>query len=115
MEREQIIKALECCTTEETCENCPLSKAKTGYAMCNIDKKAFELIKELTEENARLSFFNEEKAEAVRYEAITEYKKSIIDYYSNDSRYDRPNAHTLLIRLFSLLEEKAKEILNDLH
>ena len=72
---------------------------------------AEQKIKELAEENARLSFFNELKAEAVRYEAITKYKKSIIDYYNNDSRYDRPQAHTLLIRLFALLDEKAKETL----
>lgn len=56
LNREQIIKALECCTTSETtCEDCPLDSNKTGFAMCDIDKLAFALIKELTAENDAIS------------------------------------------------------------
>jgi hypothetical protein len=119
IETEQIIRQMqEWC--DNMCENaCLKGESLNGKIhtceICfpNTVKNALSLIKALTEENNRLSFFNEQKAEAVRYEAITKYKKSIIDYYTNDSRYDRPNAHTLLVKLFALLDEKAKEILED--
>ena len=109
---ETVKKALECCVGDTAdCNNCPYWVDVDVNCFDNVKSDALALIKELTKENRRLSFFNEQKAEAVRYEAITKYKKSIIDYYNNDSRYDRPNAHTLLVRLFALLDEKAKEIL----
>lgn len=58
MEREQIIKALECCTTLDGCEKCPYyNKASCG---ANLRRDALALIKELTEENERL------KADSVR-------------------------------------------------
>ena len=57
MEREQIIKALECCSKDD-CDNCP-----NGFGNCysNLAKDALAIIesqeqriKELTEENERL-------------------------------------------------------------
>ena len=52
MEREQIIKALECCS-KGTCMACPL---KEDYSPCSstLTYSALSLIKELTEENERL-------------------------------------------------------------
>ena len=65
LNREQIIKALECCLESEYCATCPA----TDYCS-NIDDlmgKAFDLIKELTEENERLT---EELAKS--YKALDE-------------------------------------------
>lgn len=50
MEREQIIKALECCQKDD-CDNCPND---FGNCYSNLAKDALSLIKELTEENEKL-------------------------------------------------------------
>lgn len=52
MEREQIIKTLECCS-KGTCRACPL---KEDYSPClnTMAYSALSLIKELTDENERL-------------------------------------------------------------
>lgn len=59
MDREQIIKALECCTHIGTgglvdcvCDECPYCIGKDDCR--NLDAYALSLIKELTEENERL-------------------------------------------------------------
>ena len=57
--REEIIKALECCVKEWDCAFCRFSKLECA----SIKRDALALIKELTEENERL------KAENARYEA----------------------------------------------
>ena len=61
MEREQIIKALECCTnfTPSSCDKCPFEPkgdCYKGSMGCNDElmKNALSLIKELAEENERL-------------------------------------------------------------
>ena len=82
MEKEQIIKALECCTTLGGCEKCPYyNKAFCGV---NLRRDALALIKELTIEldamrgaansykmhNERLTEENERlKSENAKYEA----------------------------------------------
>ena len=61
LNREQIIKALECCVTQGVaCRTCPLIYDKRGarcYAYLKQD--ALSLIKELTEENERLRADND--------------------------------------------------------
>ena len=57
MEREQIIKALECCASEEyVCAQCPIDEKIKDDCECGklVVKNALSLIKELTEENERL-------------------------------------------------------------
>lgn len=49
MEREQIIKILEHCTSHENCTGCDLY-----WRDCGIESMALALIKELAEENERL-------------------------------------------------------------
>lgn len=53
LNREQIIKALECCDADNpTCGECPFYD---NHDYCwNVNKQALALIKELTEENDRL-------------------------------------------------------------
>lgn len=55
LNREQIIKALECCASKGGCKKCPL-QPKESLAICvtQISKNALAIIKELTEENKRL-------------------------------------------------------------
>lgn len=53
MEREQIKKALECCTSEKGCTGCPRFPSLMGCSRQNMID-ALALIKELTEENERL-------------------------------------------------------------
>ena len=68
MEREQIIKALECLNDkhDRICDECPVYKlTDRGYRSCRhvILEEAVALIKELTEENERLRGFNSAKCE----------------------------------------------------
>ena len=53
LNREQIIKALECCTSETGCTECPHFPSLMGCSRQNM-RDALSLIKELTEENERL-------------------------------------------------------------
>lgn len=72
LNRDQIVKALECCSSSDcvsACESgCPYWGGAYDTCPCNDDpnfivKKALSLIKELTEENERL------RAENAKYEA----------------------------------------------
>ena len=57
LDREQIIKALECCASPEyLCEECPIDQNKKDDCICGqfLAKNALAIIKELTEENERL-------------------------------------------------------------
>ena len=51
--------------------------------------------------------------EQIKVEAFEEFAKRLKSEYINDKRYDRPNAHTLLVCLFgkidSILKEKVGE------
>lgn len=53
MEREQIIKALECCTEQEYCVTCPYAIECVGMESLILD--ALSLIKELTEDVERVT------------------------------------------------------------
>ena len=50
MNREQIVKALECCTFSPKCEECPIG----GNDCIELDQNALSFIRELTEENRLL-------------------------------------------------------------
>ena len=50
LNREQIVKALECCITKWDCAFCPIGKLECA----SIKRGALALIRELTEENKRL-------------------------------------------------------------
>jgi predicted transcriptional regulator len=55
MDREQIIKALECCKSPKLtkCNGCPREQ-EDGHCMYRLTADALALIRELTEENERL-------------------------------------------------------------
>ena len=71
LNREQIVKALACCSVYETCDGCPLFNGVPEddchyKAMAN----ALALIRELTEENERLRGTSEEGTLATTYSAM---------------------------------------------
>ena len=53
MNREQIVKALECCDegTSEACLKCPIRLIPYPSCKCVMEKHAIALIRELTEDN----------------------------------------------------------------
>lgn len=46
-------------------------------------------------------------------EAIKEFAEKLKDLYSNDKRYDRPSAHTLIIKLFDNIDNLIKEMVGE--
>ena len=74
MNRDDVIKALECCSTPsgKRCENCP-KVTEDALCMYRLSGDALALIKELTEENERV------KADTVRkmQEALKERIKGV--------------------------------------
>ena len=61
LNKEQIIKALECCHTDKfSCIDCPFQYLNKFKECTNINKNAVALIKELAEENERLRGENEQ-------------------------------------------------------
>ena len=65
MEREQIIKALECCFVNTNCNGCPLDR-KTDDCLHLLGASAMACIKELSEENERL------RAEVNKLDALSD-------------------------------------------
>lgn len=54
MNREQIVKALECCSTDiPNCHECPYKECKPS-----LSREALALIRELTEENEKIGIEN---------------------------------------------------------
>lgn len=46
------------------------------------------------------------------YEAgVKEFAERLKGIYTNDRRYDRPTAHTLIIKLFDNIEKTAEELI----
>lgn len=78
---------------------------------------AAEIIK-LQAENERLekagieSLYNIKRMElkVAKAEAIKEFAERLVAIYENDERYDRPNAHTLVMTLFRNIDNLVKEM-----
>ena len=132
-----LIKSLDICQNENSkCSDCSYSN---DYTNCNtrIAKEALELINRQKAEIERLrslvddsvwdfcsisgcegasndcwktcpdSRYNKIKSEAIR--EFAERLKAIYD----DERYDRPNAHTLILFLFNNIDSLVKEMSGD--
>jgi hypothetical protein len=50
------------------------------------------------------------KLKTAKSEAIKEFAERLVAIYENDKRYDRPNAHTLVMTLFYHIDNLAKEM-----
>lgn len=87
LNREQIIKALECCASEgfQDCENCPLNIPHQPCSKVKLPRISLALIKELTEENERLradtvrKFAERLNANFKKYERSNWAVRAIID------------------------------------
>ena len=55
LNREQIVKALECCVDGNSCEECPYDSAVLTVCTTNMARDALALIRELTEEKERIA------------------------------------------------------------
>lgn len=95
MEREQIIKALECCTIGD-CYPCPYGNIGAG-CRDKMDGDALTLIFELTEENERL---RAEKSELINefmnwlqdnehINKSKEYRNELCEMFLNDKRLNK--------------------------
>ena len=74
LKRDEIIKALECCKSDDMthCRRCPYD---TGlYCMCNMSADALSLINELTEENERLRAIPEQLHKEMSERIVEERK-----------------------------------------
>jgi len=75
---------------------------------------------EVVEKNADISWFKEAKVSIlspavreIQAEAIKEFAERLINIYESDKRYDRPNAHTLLVVLFYNIYNLVKEMIGE--
>ena len=130
LNREQIVKALEWCSSGGNCFNC-LENEKTPLlskegCMAVQMRNALALIKELTEENERLRAENENKCKDcagciadkcdcanIEAYAVEKYKSAIIQYYSQPKYQptkEHPIKHTQIEYLFVVLDQIAKEM-----
>jgi hypothetical protein len=98
---EEVIKALECCASHlYACEDCHyLGKCRL------LEKDAIDLI---NRQKAEVAFWMDAAANAKK-EAVKEFAEKLKGIYINDKRYDRPNAHTMLIKLFANIDDLVKE------
>ena len=112
-----IIKALEICGkgimfSKHDCKKCPYYTELNCETKCK--QNALDLINRQKAEIERLQKHNTEYARKHyndgRAEAITEFAERLKGVYINDKRYDRPNPHTLLIKLFVNIDQIAKEM-----
>jgi hypothetical protein len=108
LKRDEIIKALECCSNNDECagEACPYYK--TGCEK-NMPKDSLSLIKELTEENERLSnrttcqvVFPDEKLEEIKNECLERVELDIKAIQADTIQ-----------KMYKMLHDKVKTIYTD--
>lgn len=107
MTESEIIKALECCYNAQ-CSKCPYEIRCIKL----MTKDALDLINRKNAEIERLKEFIETTRlcdKELKAEAIKEFVQRVKGVYSAP-RYERPTAHTLIIKLFDNIDQIAKEM-----
>ena len=131
----EIIKALGQCETQKTCCDCPYFE-KIGCKK-HLYQEAFDLINRQKAENEELrkkvnflqasnnlnqSLLEKEKievelakaeTEVAKAEAVKEFAERLKSIYTNDKSYDRPNAHTMIVKLFDNIDNILKEMVGE--
>ena len=80
LNREQIIKALECCyDNDKSCLTCPFIESSKFESCVNLNKSVLSLIKELTEENERLRERNIVLKATTGYDLIDQIAKEMLE------------------------------------
>lgn len=105
LNREQIIKVLECCTTNGDCPKC-LYNDDTSLCINRILKDALALIKELTEENAELHREYDSMAKTVN--AASDLIRNLKSHIRRLKAYDEQRDIALHARLIK--ETKANTV-----
>ena len=121
LNREQIIKALECCGANDDCVGykCPYY-ANCQFCITRISKDALSLIKELTEENERLRGEKEHNAGQEEYilstvmvapiaDTVRKMQERINAHFDSDSDYFR-SSHGYIR---DVVDQIAKEMINN--
>ena len=111
---DEIIKALECCKSGYCiARKCPFYDATEdddiGACTSRLSSNALDLINRQKAELERIHRHTEMYHE-VRAEAIKEFAERLVAIYENDKRYDRPNAHTLVMTVFRNIDNLVKEM-----
>ena len=76
------------------------------HAECFSQKKEIERLKREQHHFADIGkMYTEIKAEAIK-----EFAERLKQIYTNDERYNRPNAHTLILKLFDNIDNLVKEM-----
>lgn len=127
MERDDVIKALECCHKEDgvLCEKCPYAKAENGvYCANRLLRDALALIRELTEENdqlrldvevcgAELSRYTENVAKMVE-ETKADTIRKMLDMLSKKRRLLTSHDDDMVLAVdIEDIEQIAQELLGD--
>ena len=128
---EQTKQALKCCG-EDGCEECPMNFTSDDIGcelyvgqlyllaldLINRQEAEIERWREESENQGVLwskhfaSIFENAK-EGVRAEAIKDFAERLKTIYNGDNRYDRPNAHTLIVKLFANIDNLVKEMVGE--
>ena len=127
MEREQIIKALEYCTSGGDCYGCKYDNPRLSREGCKAEKRfdALSLIKELNEELERLSGAVKQYEEERKYhfemsrtrtaeakaDTVRKMQERINAHFDSDSDYFR-SSHGYIR---DVVDQIAKEMLEDGH
>lgn len=101
MTKEEICKVLECCSSPEyRCNECPIDQKKKDDCECGTFGmgEALALIKELTEENKKLTINMNaygltakrlsEENERLRADTVREMQKRLTNLFSNDENLE---------------------------
>ena len=101
IDREKVIKGLECCKTYATCNKCPYNGEEQN---CNsLRREALTLIKELIEEQEKQKFFVDESGhiiplpvtekETVKPKKLKKYLPPMMVHY----RYECPECESVMM------------------
>lgn len=121
LNREQIVKALECCLADRViCDNCPIQdECESNLFNATLLKYALSTINELTEENERLSQNNLVFAQGVEKVAANYYNLGCTDTVQKMQEMLKPifvdKSYTLYTGacVHDTIDQIAKEMLED--
>ena len=120
LNREQVVKALECCTSEQGCGGCPYYPTLIGCSRQAMSG-ALALIRELTEENERLRAEAENQSVLWKqhFESIYETAKGTVKADTVRKMQERLKkafnfGHTIFEKsICDIIDQVAKELLEE--
>lgn len=109
---DKIIKALECCRDDNGCADCPYYDEKYEHEQSCVDRLHKDAIDHIKRQQAEIEALinGQETLQKMCAEAYKRFAERLKDIYRKDKRYDRPNAHTLIDKLFCNIDDLVKEM-----